>query len=201
MNDCSSMVYFAFKGHLGAEQDRHVCQRLLQVTFIDERSSPVTPTPEHANFRELSEQKYRLDPESHQENVLLADPYFLNLIYQIRGRINVANQSQLLLEVQELLLPLNNKLKQVQTEIGNSARQLTISLEDNKLEHFPLSESPKLLQRLRYRIATYNTLRELTLLDIDQAYADRYDNFVQVSIHNFAILHAIVGFESWGWER
>ncbi len=200
ISECSEMVYYAFKGQLGSQTALNLSHRLAQVIRVEGRSDPNASLLENRAFRSSFEQQYYKDIDAHQETELLSSAYFCDLVHQIGARIDAANGGKLLLEVQDILSPLNAYLIEIQPGIGDSAAQLEELLESSDLEHFSLAESPKIYRRLRYRKATYSILSHLRPHEVDKDFADRYHNFVSVSIYNCAILQAIQGFGSWGWD-
>jgi hypothetical protein len=200
VHECAEMVYYAFKGQLGWQTGLNISHRFAQVIHAETRSVTNGSTRYDNEFRSSFEYQYFKDRNAFQEAELLSGAYYRDMIDQIGARIDAANRGRLLLEVQEILRPFNDHFQEIRLKIGETAEQLDELLEESELEHFDLAESPKIYRRLRYRKATYETLSHLSLHNVDSAYADRYYNFVSVSIYNFAILYAIQGFGSWGWE-
>jgi len=200
IHECSEMVYYAFKGQLGWQTGLNISHRFAQVMHAEIRSSITPSTLDFGAYRSSFEQQYLKNPNVFQEAELLSSAYFLDMVSQVRERMDASKCGDLLLEIQEILLPLNRHLQEIQQSIGETAERLEELLEDNELDQFSLDESPKLYDRLRYRKSTYETLSHLRPHEVDSSYADKYYNFVSVSIYNCAILQALQGFESWGWS-
>ncbi|TWJ13184.1 hypothetical protein [Geobacter argillaceus] len=201
VHECSEMVYYAFKGQLGWQTGLNISHRFFQMTHLEDRVEPHLNYFNQDEFRVFFESRYFNNQNAFQETKLLKDTYFCSLVNQIKQRIDSTRRGELLLEIQEVCRPFNSSFKDLKPKISESANYLQETLEESDLEHFPLHESPELYRRLKYKKATLDTLSNLRLQEIDRNNADRFYNYVSLSIYTCAILHAIQGFYSWGWNR
>lgn len=201
VHECSEIVYYAFKGQLGWQSGLNISHRFFQMTHLESRLEPKSNYFNQEAFRSALKNRYLNDRNAYQEMELLSDTYFCKLVDQIKSRVDSARMGELLLEIQQIFQPFNTLFTDLKPRIGESADYLEDVLEESDLEHFKLHESPQLLERLRYKKATLDTLSNLWIHEIDRVYADRYYNYISWCISTCAMLHAIQGFHSWGWDR
>ncbi|HCI13521.1 MAG: hypothetical protein A2063_01565 [Gallionellales bacterium GWA2_60_142] len=202
VHECSEMVYYAFKGQLGWQSGLNMSHRFFQIAQVENRLEPKSNYfNQEESFRSAFKSRYLNDPNAYQEMDLLSDPYFCKLVDQIKTRVDSARRGELLLEVHKIFEPFNTLFNDLKPRINESANDLEVMLEESDLEHFKLHESPQLLERLRYKQATLETLSHLWIHEIKREDADRYSNYVSWCISTCAMLHAIQGFHSWGWKN
>lgn len=199
IHECSEMVYYAFNGQLGWQTGR-ISHRFFQMTHLEDRLEPRRYYFTQDECSRIFESQYFKDPNKFQETELMHDIHFCSLVNQIKERIDFSRKAELLLNIQMNLKTFNTLFKDLKPKIAESASYLKEILEESDLEHFKLLESPELCERLIDTKAKLDTLSKLQIQEIDREYADKYYNYVSLSIHTCAILHAIEGFQSWGWQ-
>ncbi|MCL2635478.1 MAG: hypothetical protein FWD50_02460 [Betaproteobacteria bacterium] len=201
VHECSEMIYYAFKGQLGWQTGLNISHRFCQMKHLEDRLEPQFDYFNKEGFRCLFENMYFDDENSYQETCLLNDNYFCGLVGQVKQRLNSAKKGELLLHIQDALQSFNDLFNSLKPGFGKSADYLKEVLEESELDHFKLSESPELLERLWCKKAMLDILRNIQLQEIAGDCADRYYNYVSLSIYTCAILHAVQGVHSWGWNR
>jgi hypothetical protein len=105
-----------------------------------------------------------------------------------------------IIKTQCILSKFNELLTGVKSKTEESVRYLSELIEENELEHFPLDESPKLYERLQYTRAKLDILGELYIPKVDEDSADKYCNYISLSIYICTMLYTIKAFHSWGWR-
>lgn len=185
VGECSELVYFSFREQLGWQTGLNISHRFFRMTHMEDCLEP--------------ENNYS-NQEAFPETKLMGDKYFCSLFEQIKDRIDFARKAELLLNIQMNLGTFNALFKALKPRIGESVCYLDKILVESDLEHFKLRESSMLYERLIDTKTKLDTLSHLQIQEIGKDYADKYYNYVSLSIYTCAILHSIQDFHSWGWQ-
>src|SRR5690606_28055027 len=100
------------------------------------------------NFRQEFARQHLENPNLFQENVLVHDPYFASLITQLQARIDRARSAEWTNLLQQKLAPFVALHKSKSSVLKAGAESLDEIIEEGKVQHFPLSESPGLYASL-----------------------------------------------------
>jgi hypothetical protein len=201
IHESSEMVYYAFKGQLAWQSGLNISHRFAQVAHVEDKLKPQSDYFGRSDFIRVFEHRYNNEPNSRQETELTKDIYFCELVNQIKKRIDPSKRTVFLADVQEDFQAFNDLLAALKPKFGESAAILDRALEGNEIEHFHLSESPRLHRQLKYARARLDILSNLWIMKIDDEYIEKYYNYISISIYICAILHAAQDVHSWGWSR
>ncbi|MQR00670.1 hypothetical protein [Glaciimonas soli] len=201
IHESSEMVYYAFKGQLAWNSGSSISYRFAQISRIEDRLDPQSDQFSGGDFRRAFERAYHNDPEFQLEIELQQDIHFCKLVNQMRERIDPQKKGDFLKSVQEKYLDFRNLLIALQPQFGDGSIVLERALEENEMEHFPLSESPRLYRKLKRIKSRLSILNNFDTMKIDNENIDKYQNYISICIYICAMLFAIQDVRSWGWRN
>jgi hypothetical protein len=200
VHEASEMIHYAFKGQLGWQSGVNISHQLYGMAHLEDELKPRRKYFEQDAFRHIFERMYHKNPNERLQSKILEDKHFCSVVKEIQERIDGSKKAELLIKTQHILSTFNELLAGVKSKTNESVRYLSELIEENELEHFPLDESPKLYQRLQYTRSKLDILGELYIPKVDEDTADKYYNYVSLSIYICAVLYSIAAFHSWGWR-
>lgn len=200
LHDCSEMVFYAFRGQLAWQTGLNISMRLLHVRTIEDDLEPHADYFSKGGTQQSFERRYRKHPNASLEIDLRHDRRFCSLVSQLKSRIGPRSGTDFLVDFQNDLIPFRNAYEASLPGLRESVERLEGLLEEGQAEHFPLHESPQLFSVMRREKTLLDTLSHLNIPQIDPASAIHYDNYISLSIHACAVLHAISRTHSWGWH-
>lgn len=199
LHESSEMIYYSFKGQMSWQTGMNISQRFSYMSDIEDDLHPTSDIFDHHDFRRSIQKMYDRNNNLHYETKLSSDHYFCSLITEMKRRIPREKGDHVLKENQKFLGEFANLLTELRPSFENSYDDLERALEENHLEHFSMNESSRLYENFHRKKAKLNILTHLRLKIIDAEYAEKYENYISIVVHNCTILHAIQDVDSWGW--
>ncbi|MBP2167876.1 hypothetical protein J2125_001068 [Erwinia toletana] len=200
IHESSEMVFYTFKGQLVWQTAQNISHRLYQISNIEDMLNPQINKFGGSSFRTVTKEKYISNPNLHMEQDLKNDIYFCNMLLEMISRIDQSKLDILMTTIQKELNTFSSLHKQLQPFFYKSARHIEELIEEGNKEHFQLKESQQLYNEMQRRMTILGTLSYICPPEIDKSYSGKHFNYISKSIHACAILHAIQGVHSWGWE-
>lgn len=201
LHESSEMVFYAFRGQLAWQTGLNIAHRIYQTVHIEDNLDPSRNNFGKGDFRRTFKRKYFKDPNFYLESDLVTDRYFCSLVLELKSRIEPSRSASLLVGMQDDLIPFRSEQEKMLSSVRESVEYLDELMEEGSTELFPLQESPGLYSAIRRQKVILDTLSHLRIPVIEKTTADRYYNYVSLSIHACAVLHAIQDIHSWGWHR
>jgi hypothetical protein len=96
--------------------------------------------------------------------------------------------------------PLREKLAEARQRFNEGVKEIEDAFDGNSSEPFPLQQSPRIRRALKKMRAQFESLDKMHFVWVDQPNAHKYKNYALICIYNSALLHAVCGVHSWGWE-
>ncbi len=200
IHESSEMVFYAFNGQLGFQTGANIAWRFGRIAYIED-DLPEDPA-EYAlsDFRQRARSAYMQDRNDYQESRLISDESFRSLVRDLKRRTDAKRGGELLMTVQEQMTELRAAWREARGRFREGREEIEEAFEKNALEAFPLSSSPLIRRALSKMSAQFDSLDHLQALEVERDSAHKYQNYISVCIYNCALLHAVCGLHSWGWD-
>ncbi|CAG9241759.1 conserved hypothetical protein [Burkholderia diffusa] len=201
LHECSEMAFYAFRGQLAWQTGLNITWRISHLTSVEDNLEPDTDYFSKGDAQASFRRRYWEDPNAMLETDLKHDRRFCNLVSQLKSRINPESRIDFLVGIQEDLAAFRTTHETSRAGFCQSVEQLDEMLEEGKIEHFPLEESPQLYNAIQRQKTVLDTLSNLSIPLIELEDAVHYRNYVSIAVHACTVLHAISRVHSWGWDR
>ena len=201
LHECSEMAFYAFRGQLAWQTGLNITWRISHLTSVEDNLEPDTDYFSKGDAQASFRRRYWEDPNAMLEIDLKHDRRFCNLVSQLKSRINPESRIDFLVGIQEDLAAFRATHETSRTGFCQSVEQLDEMLEEGKIEHFRLEESPQLYNAIQRQKTVLDTLSNLSIPLIELEDAVHYRNYVSIAVHACTVLHAISRVHSWGWDR
>ncbi|MCQ9617050.1 hypothetical protein L1889_10330 [Paenalcaligenes niemegkensis] len=201
LHECAEIVFYALKGQLAWQSGLNISSRLYQISRVEFDLEPTQKGFLGPNFRQAFEWQYLKEPNTYQECMLTHDPYFCDLVEQLRSRIDPSRSTEWTSLLQQKLAPFVALHKSKSDLLKAEAESLEEIIAEGKVQHFSLTESPILYASLKKQQTTLETLSSILLPRISERDAHHYSNYASISLTICATMFVVANSDNWGWEK
>ncbi len=201
LDECSEMIYHAFKGQLAWQTGLNISKRLYGICQIEFELAPEPKNLLGPDFRHFFEQQHLKNPNIHQEALLPRDPYFCSLLNQLRTRIDSSRLSEWASSVQRELAPFRALHESKSDMLKAGAQSIEELMDEGRTQHFPLTESAALYKALQRQRTVLGTMSSLIVPCMPGSDARHPSNHVSICAAICATLFVANTWLSWGWEE
>jgi hypothetical protein len=201
LGEAAEMVALAFNGQLAWQREVNLSSRLSAFIHLEDRLQPSAALYSGSDFRQAFRQRYFDDPNRYEDQCILSDLYFCNLVQELKDRIPPERRAELLLEITALSNDFLSYYQDQRKALSESGQRIEAALDANASEQFHLGESGVLYTKLKFEMRRLNTLSNLYFPRIDRETASKYLNYTSMCIYVCALLDIVQRLHSWGWDR